>query len=195
MPSSNLVIVDLTDDFGLNLSSTGIGHEITATLDDDSRTTLFLNELLEGRLDDQRSGTLAFNIDNLSLGPHTLTVKAFDVANNVGETTISFVVSDNIEREILSIENRPNPVENQTTFSIMHDIIDDDINVTMDVYNLSGQLMESQKKNVISRDGIIEIEWTPYHAKSGTFVCYFTLNSDSTGDNRLTTAKKVVLLK
>ena len=93
VPSSNLVIVDLTDDFGLNLSSTGIGHEITATLDDDSRTTLFLNELLEGRLDDQRSGTLAFNIDNLSLGPHTLTVKAFDVANNVGETTISFVVS------------------------------------------------------------------------------------------------------
>ena len=64
-----------------------------------------------------------------------------------------------------------------------------------DRYNLSGQLMESQKKNVISRDGIIEIEWTPYHAKSGTFVCYFTLNSDSTGDNRLTAAKKVVLLK
>ncbi len=195
VPRSNLVIVDLTDDFGLNLSSTGIGHEITATLDGDSKTTLFLNELLEGRLDDQRSGTLVFNIDDLTIGPHTLTVKAFDVANNVGETTISFIVSDDIERTILSIENSPNPAKDQTTFAIKHDIIDDHINVTMDVYNLSGQLIESLKRKAISRDGIIELDWRPYHAKAGTFVCYFTLISDSTGDNRLSAAKKVTLLK
>ena len=195
VPPSNLVIVDLSDDFGLNLSSTGIGHEITATLDEDSRTTLFLNELLEGRLDDQRSGTLVFNIDDLAVGRHTLTVKAFDVANNVGETTISFIVSDDIEPQIISIENSPNPIDDQTTFLINHDIREDNIDVSMEVYNLSGQLIETLKESAISRDGNIELTWRPYHAKAGTFVCYFTLMADSTGDNPLTAAKKVILLK
>lgn len=195
VPSSNLVIVDLSDDFGLNLSSTGIGHEITATLDGDSRTTMFLNELLEGRLDDQRSGTLAFNLDDLALGPHTLTVKAFDVANNVGETTISFIVSDDIDRQIMTVQNSPNPFQNETTFSIKHDITDENIDVTLEVYNLSGQLIESLNERAISRDGNIELTWRPYHAKAGTFVCYFTLMADTTGDNRLSAAKKVILLK
>ena len=195
VPRTNQVIVDISDDYGLNLSSTGIGHEITATIDGDSKTTMFLNELLEGQLDDPRAGSLVFNINDLEIGRHTLTVKAFDVANNVGETTISFIVSDDIARHITSIENIPNPAKDETTFYINHDIIEQNIDVSMEVYNLSGQLIESLNRKTISRDGIIELNWRPYHAKAGTFVCYFTLSADSVGDNRLTAAKKVILLK
>jgi len=195
VPRSNKVIVDLEDDHGINVSSTAIGHEITAVIDNNSQSTIFLNDLLEGALGNPRSGTLTFLLEDLEPGPHQLEIKAFDVANNPAIATIDFVVSDNITREISVIETTPNPISDQATFHITSGLLDGNISVDMSVYDLAGRYVEDYKTVVISKDGKLDVPWSPNVAQPGIYVCYFKLKSTTSGESELSAAKKVVLLK
>ncbi len=196
VPASNVVIVDLTDDYGLNLSSTAIGHEITAVIDGETKSTIFLNEFIEGDEKDPTAGSIIFNMEDLSIGPHTLTIKAFDIANNPGEVTISFIVSNDIERSIQSIILAPNPITTgETTITIAHDLIESDIQVTLEAYSASGQRIEKVVESVVSRDGQLSFVWKPRCDINGILICYLTLKSISNPDNVVSGVKKVILLK
>ena len=195
VPTSNLVIIDITDDFGINVSSTGIGHEITATLDNDSQSTIFLNQFFNSSSEDSRGGVVMFNLENLSFGKHSLKIKAFDVANNFSEEIIEFVVSEDIGRAISKIINKPNPVIDQTTFEIYHDFLDQEISISMVVTDVMGRVIETLSMPNVSKEGISTLTWAPKMIRPGTFVCYFTLKPSTSGETEISMAKKVILLK
>ena len=80
----------LSDENGINTVGTGIGHDITAILDDNYSNVLVLNKFYLSNIDDYTSGVVEFPMQNLSVGKHKLTLKAWDVANKPSEATLEF---------------------------------------------------------------------------------------------------------
>jgi hypothetical protein len=141
-----MLIAYLSDENGINTVGTGIGHDITAILDEDYSNVLVLNRYYQSNLNDYTSGVLKFPFRNLSVGKHTLKLKAWDVANNSSEVEIDFVVSG--EFFISGVSNYPNPVSDFTYFTFEHNQSDATLDVIVEIFNQSGKRIDFFTKEV-----------------------------------------------
>lgn len=130
----------LSDENGINTVGTGIGHDITAILDDDYSNVLVLNNYYQSDINDYTSGKVLFPLKNLSVGIHKLKLKAWDVANNSTETEIEFQVSG--EFSIEEISNYPNPVIDYTFFTFKHNQSDANLDAIIEIFDQSGRRIE-----------------------------------------------------
>lgn len=117
--NSPWLLIDLADENGINTSG-GIGHDITAVLDRNQTNPYVLNSYYTTELDDFTKGTLNFPLNDLAIGEHTLTVRAWDTHNNPSTKTITFSVVENSSIQIEKVFNSPNPFTDQTTFFVQH---------------------------------------------------------------------------
>lgn len=138
-----LLLLYLKDTSGINIVGTGIGHDITATLDSDLQKVYVLNSFFETDLNTYRQGAVRFTLPALGEGMHTLKIKVWDVANNSSETTISFRVEQNKHISIVNLINFPNPFTAKTTFRFQHDLEAQDIRVTISIFTLSGRRVKN----------------------------------------------------
>ena len=134
------MLAKLSDENGINTAGTGIGHDITAVLDDDYSNVMVLNNYYQANIDDYTSGVITYPFKNLSVGKHTLKLKAWDVANNSTEVEIEFVVSGNFE--ISSISNYPNPVNDYTYFVFEHNQSDEILNTIIEIFDQGGRRID-----------------------------------------------------
>ena len=195
VPTINTAIIDLSDDFGINLSTSAIGHEITAVIDDDTRTTQILTSLYQANTSETNSGSIFLDLAELSPGPHTLEITAFDVANNVSSQMISFVVSEDFERTIRNIVITPNPMIDEGSFVIDSDLPDGLITVEIETFDELGRRVHQSSERLRSTNGMITGQLDDLFNLHGTYVIYFTLSSSSLGERKLSRAEKVLFLK
>lgn len=80
----------LTDTNGINTVGNGIGHDITATIDDNTEKVYVLNDYYESDPDSYQSGRVLYPLSKLSSGRHTLKFKVWDIYNNSSDATPSF---------------------------------------------------------------------------------------------------------
>jgi hypothetical protein len=66
-----VLILELNDSSGINTSGTGIGHDITAILDNNSNQLFNLNNYYEADLDQYGQGYAKFQIPQLEPGIHS----------------------------------------------------------------------------------------------------------------------------
>jgi len=152
-----LLIARLRDDSGINLSGSGIGHEITARLDD-SDEPFVLNDFYVPTLDDFTAGEIRFPLRNLAPGKHQLTVTAWDTHNNPATAAISFVVSGDIR--LSHVVNYPNPFYGHTTFHYRHDRPYEAVETEISVYSVTGALVYNRKATQTQDPGGTgEITW------------------------------------
>ncbi|HET7896316.1 MAG TPA: type IX secretion system sortase PorU, partial [Flavisolibacter sp.] len=90
-----VLLLHLTDSSGINTGGSGIDHDIVATLDNNNSQYFVLNNFYETELNNFQKGTVRFQLPSLAPGPHTLTIKAWDVMNNSSETALAFTVLNN----------------------------------------------------------------------------------------------------
>lgn len=135
-----VLIAVLSDENGINMTGTGIGHDITAVLDDDYSDVMVLNNFYQSEMGDYTRGTVRFPLKNLSLGKHTLTLKAWDVANNSTEATIEFEVGG--EFFISDVTNYPNPVKDFTFFRFEHNQADAVLQTVFEIFDQTGQRVD-----------------------------------------------------
>ncbi len=143
-----LLIVDLSDESGLNTTGLGIGHRIEAWLDD-SPNSIDLTGYFNTSVENSKAGTAETYLPELAPGTHKLKVRAWDVYNNytVGETY--FRVKPDGEFEIYDILNYPNPVKEKTTFTFQHNLappLDAEINI----FSLNGLLVDTVKGKILT---------------------------------------------
>ncbi len=143
-----LLLVHLADSSGINIMGTGIGHDITAMLDNDPAQVFTLNDFFESDLGSYRQGTVRFRMPTLTQGPHTLTVKAWDVANNSGQATIRFQVLNSAQLSISSLLNFPNPFSSSTTFRFDHNRPNENLLVTIRLFTVSGQSVKTIQQTI-----------------------------------------------
>jgi len=130
----------LSDENGINTVGSGIGHDITAILDNNLSEVMVLNDYYQSNEDDFTSGTVIFPLTGLSAGKHSLRIKAWDVANNSSEKEIEFEVTDNFY--ISEVRNSPNPVYDYTFFTFRHNQPDASMDAIYEVFDLNGRRVD-----------------------------------------------------
>ena len=129
----------LFDESGINTVGNGIGHDIIATLD--GNESFVLNNYYEAELDNYRRGNILYPFHKLSNGPHTLSLKVWDIYNNSAVATTDFIVAESIEMALSDLINYPNPFRHETTFSFEHNQVEQPLDITIYIYSLEGKLV------------------------------------------------------
>ena len=130
------LLAEVYDESGINLSTAGVGHEITLLID--GKTTINNMESYYSQ-DSEQVGYINFQMDELSVGSHTLRLRVWDTQGNMSEKTISFVVEKGLTPQLYRVYSDANPAKTEANFYLEHDRPDALITVTISVYNLMGQ--------------------------------------------------------
>jgi hypothetical protein len=193
-----ILLVKLADSSGINIMGTGIGHDLVAMLDNDPEQQFVLNEFYESELDNFRRGMARFQMPLLSDGWHTLTIKAFDVANNSGEITIEFRVAQNDRLTLEHVLNYPNPFTTNTSFWFDHNRAGEELAVSIQVYTITGKLVKTIRQTIFSPGNrSSEVQWNgrdDYGSKIGRGVYIYRLRVQTTDGKWAEKLEKLYIL-
>jgi hypothetical protein len=157
--SPNLIAV-LTDSSGINTSLTAVDHDIVGVLDGDNTNPIILNDFYQTELNDFTSGKVNYRLRDLAVGPHTLKIKAWDTYNNSSEATLNFVVVSDAILNLENVLNYPNPFVNYTEFWFNHNKPNENLEVQVQVFTVSGKLVKTINQNVITTGNLARsITW------------------------------------
>lgn len=189
----------LYDESGINTVGNGIGHDIVATIDGDSYSSVVLNDYYSSNLDSYQRGSLLYQYFNLVDGEHTLTLKAWDVFNNSSSATIKFEVMQNIILNVDEILAYPNPTNDKVMLRFGHNQFDGRFDVEISVYNSSGMLVRTVGPLKVSSEGYKSgfVEWDGKlydgsKARAGLYLVRLKVKS-SNGNTTSITAKVIVV--
>jgi hypothetical protein len=139
------LLATLTDDNGINISGTSIGHNIIGILDNNTANSFVLNNYYESEIDNYRSGTITYKLPRLTPGKHTLSLKAWDIFNNSSTAEIAFEVADSSLLQIKNLYNYPNPFSETTTFSFEHNQPGKNLDAELQIFSITGNLINSER--------------------------------------------------
>lgn len=132
------------DEHGINATGAGIGHNITAKLTGATNKTYELNAYFENAASANDWGTIAYRFYNLNEGEHHLSFRVWDIYNNSTTVCLDFTVVKSNNIVIENIFNAPNPMTSYTNFQFEHNQ-KGDIDIEINIYNLSGQRVKTIK--------------------------------------------------
>ncbi len=139
---SPMAIAEVSDDVAINLSSAGIGHQMTLTLDG-STTYNDVSNYFTPSASRQGAGTINYPLENLLDGEHTLRLRVFDSSANLAEQTITFKVDAKESPSIIDVYTDANPASSTANFYVSHNRPDAMVTVSVTVYNLLGRMVWS----------------------------------------------------
>jgi Peptidase family C25 len=140
----------VSDNYGINTTGNGIGHDLTATLNEDRINAVILNEFYQANTNSYNSGVIRYPYSKLEPGAHSVRVKIWDIHNNSAEASLEFVVMESEEMLMEEIYNYPNPFIEQTWFSIEHNRPDRELRLVLSIYDLSGAMVRVIDRQIYS---------------------------------------------
>jgi hypothetical protein len=143
-----ILLAKLSDESGINTTGAGIGHDITAILDENIRLPIVLNNYYRSVQGDFTNGTVNYPFFQLKDGKHTIRVKAWDVYNNPGEGVTEFIVARNEGIALRHVLNYPNPFTTNTKFQFEHNRPNETLDVTIQVLTLTGKVVKKMYKQI-----------------------------------------------
>jgi hypothetical protein len=192
MTDQNPVVLALiSDESGINTVGSGIGHDITCVLDGDTKDLLILNDYYQSDLGTFASGFISYPFFNLADGMHTITLKVWDVYNNSAEATLSFLMLKNLF-------NYPNPFRIQTTFSFQYNDANESLDVSIDIYSITGMHIKTIRQTVSSSGYLMnQLTWDGRDdhgmvVGSGVYVYYVKVNTPA-GSSSYSSSKLIYL--
>ena len=193
-----VLLVKLADSSGINTAGIGIGHDIVATLDNDNRQYYILNDFYEGDLNSYQRGMIRFQLPELSPGPHSIKIKAWDVLNNSTEVLLEFSVANDEELELSHVLNYPNPFTTSTQFWFEHNKPGVPLQVQIQIMTISGRIIKTISQTIIpAGNRSAEIQWDGrdnFGEKPGRGVYIYKLRITSPGKKQKTVWEKLVIL-
>jgi hypothetical protein len=195
-----VLLIKLNDNSGINALGNAVGHDITATLDENQQTLLKLNDYYESDLDQYQSGTVAYPLTDIAEGRHTVTVKAWDVYNNSGDGYTEFVVAETADLALSHVLNYPNPFTTNTSFWFEHNRPGDVLDVKVEIFTVSGKRIKTIQQQV-STEGyrVDNIEWDgldEFGDAIGKGVYIYKVSVKAASDNsKADEFQKLVILK
>ena len=152
--SSPTLLVKLEDDNGINIVGNSIGHDLEGVLDNNTQDIYLLNDFYESELDDYTKGEVRYPLSDLEEGRHQIKVKAWDVANNSAEGYTEFVVAPDGGIALEHVLNYPNPFFDQTCFQFDHNLANQELDILISIFTISGRLVKTIEHTMVS-DGAI----------------------------------------
>ncbi len=155
---SPLLIADIKDDYGINTAANGIGHQPQLIVDEQER--IKIPNAYEASLDSGKTGSIFYKLKNLEPGNHYLKLKVWDIANNVGQAQISFLVKQSNEIVIEDFFNYPNPFSEKTHFQFSHNQDNKPLDMTLKIFDSRGKLQRViKRKTTPEGNQFSELTW------------------------------------
>jgi hypothetical protein len=169
------LIVKLFDESGINTVGSGVGHEMLLTFNDDAGNAVDLSRYYQAEAGSYQRGKVEYRVDRpLTPGRNTLSVRAWDVANNSSTETIDFYVAESEALTLRNIFNYPNPTSGRTRFVFEHNQPPGTpARVQVRVYTLNGRAIrtinadEALPAGVLTSN-VVQIPWDGLDDDLGT---------------------------
>ena len=190
-------VARLTDADGINASGSGIGHDMQLIIDGDASKTYTLNDHFQFDFGTYTSGSTYYNIPTLEPGRHTLLFRAWDVLNNPSTVTLEFTVVKGLVPSIYSVDVSVNPASTNTTFIVNHDFSGCTMDVSIDVFDMSGRLLWTHSERGVSSPGAYTIDWDLCQdggSRLPTGVYLYRVRVASDGSAEASKARKLVVI-
>lgn len=133
-------VARLWDKSGVNITGSSIGHDIMLTIDNNPTLSYSLNSYYTNRPEAAGEGVVRFSIPRLPTGLHTAEFKVWDIFNNSTTRTFTFRVVEGLKPFITELRAGPVPARDRVTFYLEHNRPESRMDVTIDVYDLTGRL-------------------------------------------------------
>lgn len=154
------IYLKLNDSSGINTVGNGIGHDLTAVLDNQVTNPIVLNDFYEANMGSYQSGKLYYPLTNLSEGSHSLDVRVWDIQNNSSTASTEFIVAASAEMALRQVLNYPNPFTTNTKFFVEHNQCCTSLSLSIQIYTISGKLVRTINHYVQNEGFRIDgIEW------------------------------------
>ena len=157
----------LSDSVGINAAGSGLGHDITATIDNNPYSTITLNDFFEPDINDSRNGEVRYTLGKLDNGPHTLTLKCWNIFNYSATATVSFLVANDRTPSLGDFHASPNPAAQRTTIRAEHNLTSSVQSATLHIYDIRGTLIQSVSPTI--GNCVISYNWD-FTAANGSLV-------------------------
>ena len=191
-------VARITDQNGINAAGAGIGHNLQLIIDGDMQHTYNLNENFSYDFGSYTSGSTFYALPELAPGQHRLLFRAWDVYNNPSTTELTFTVVKGLKPNLFSISCTNNPAHTSTTFIVNHDRMGSNINVAIDVFDMSGRHLWTHSENGVSEGSAYTVNWNltlDNGAALQTGVYLYRVRIGSDGSSMTSKAKKLVVVR
>lgn len=137
------ILARISDLSGINSTGNGIGRNITAIIDEGTtiEQNFNLNNYFTYDKNSYSEGEARFPVEKLSIGKHTLKIKAWDIYNNLGFGTTTFEVVDDNSIVVSEHSAFPNPFWNGVNFNIKHNYAGQDLDAKLYIMNNLGSMV------------------------------------------------------
>ncbi len=153
-----LLVAKLEDFDGINTAGS-IGHSLTAIIDGKASMTYNLNEYYLSDIGSYGRGTVSYLLPELSEGMHTLLFRAWDMMNSSSTAVIEFEVVKGLAPDILHVQALPDLLQGTTTFVIAHDRPENEVEMTVEVFDMSGRILWQHSEQVVSSGNTYSYCW------------------------------------
>jgi len=196
--SPNLII-SLFDLSGINTSITSVDHDIVAIIDGDQANPVILNDYYETELNDFTKGKVVYQLRDLSVGMHTIKIKAWDTYNNSSVATLNFMVVSDSNLILDNVLNYPNPFVNYTEFWFNHNKPNEPLEVQVQIFTISGKVIKTINQAIQTTGNLSRsIHWNgldDFGNRLGKGVYIYKLKVKSTISNQFSQKyEKLVIL-
>ena len=191
-------VARITDQNGINAAGSGIGHDLQLIIDGDMQHTYNLNENFSYDFGSYTSGSTFYALPELEPGQHRLLFRAWDVYNNPSTTELTFTVVKGLKPNLFSISCTNNPAHTSTTFIVNHDRMGSNVNVAIDVFDMSGRHLWTHSENGVSEGSAYTVNWNltlDNGAALQTGVYLYRVRIGSDGSSMTSKAKKLVVVR
>ena len=191
-----LLMATISDEDGINVTGSGVGHDIVVIIDNDESLTYSLNSYFIPAVGDYRKGSISFSIPDLSDGHHTLTLRAYDILNNPAQKIIDFYVNEGAKPTIFNFVIDTSRSGN-IIFTVINDRPESTIGLSLRIYDIAGRLVHESTEQGHSTSGTYSFTGNYNEAgtsiPSGVYIAKVGISSNS-GDEA-TEAKKFLILQ
>ena len=191
-------VAQITDKDGINTTGNGIGHDLELVIDGEMSLTFNLNDNFEYDFGSYTSGTTHYSIPELSAGQHKLRFRAWDVLNNSSTTELTFNVVRGLEPTLYSVSCTENPATTTTTFIVNHDYTGNNLDVDIDIFDISGRHLWTYSDSGISTAGTYTVDWNltidgGERLQTGVYLYRVRISAD--GSSKVSKAKKLIIIQ
>lgn len=195
--SSPYFVAEVSDEDGINVSGNGIGHDMVLTIDDDPTQAYTLNDAFVLDFGSYTSGSVGYQLPTLAEGKHKLRFQAWDILNNATVAELAFQVVKGLEPSLYDVECTKNPAKTSTSFRILHDRIGGELDVVIDIFDMSGRHLWSFGTTETPTSGVLNVDWdltVDNGQRLGTGVYLYRTRVSCEGSNYVSKTKKLVIL-
>mgnify|MGYP000704707084 CR=1 FL=1 len=188
--------LDLEDISGINVSGLNPGQNIEVQIN--ANPPISLNSLFLSSDGNFQKGRLTTTLQNLVEGENKITIRAWDNIGNSNSIERIIEVRGSEFIQILSHKVYPNPASVESNFEITHNRPNENLVMTLSIYNMEGRILFSDEQRLVGVGPTITgINWiflqarTKYPAK-GTYIYKLSLLSEIDGSEASASGKLII---